>query len=93
MKYLILDPRPGVKDFTRVACFCAPTLHKDEAEKWAATHAPVAAGFIEVGGGGAVRTFGRSDSLGLAPRPNDAALIASFIRATLAMAQPDRPAA
>ena len=86
MKYVILAPRPAVRDMDRVIAFTAPTVHREVAEKWAATHAPVSAGYFQMLPGGAVRTFGRSDSLGLAPREGDAELISSFERGTNAMA-------
>jgi hypothetical protein len=96
MKYVILSPKPGVRDLDRVIAFAAPTLHKEAADKWSETHQPVAAGFfrtVAIGGETRIETFGRSDSLQMGPRPVDAGLIASFERATNAMAPIERPAA
>lgn len=92
MKYLILEPAEGVKDFPVVQCFFAPTLHKEVAARWAATHTPVSAGFVDFSPDGDVATFGASTSLQLAPRLQDAAILKSLNRATLAMARSSAPA-
>lgn len=89
MKYVVLHPITE-RGLTQVLFCVAPTTHAQLAAAHAATHAPVSAGYIDVArgpdGGPAVRTFGRSDSLGLEPRAQDARLIGQMMRATLATA-------
>lgn len=91
MKYVILAPKPDVVAQTRILFCVAPTLHTELAAAFAATHAPTSAGFLDFTAAGRVETFGRSNSLNLAPAPGDAELIGSFIRGTQAMARDPAP--
>lgn len=85
MKYVVLAPKPTVTDITRVVCFCMPTLHEEIAQKFALTHQPVSAGFLEILASGDVEVFGYSTTLRMGPLPGDANLIKSFIKGTIAM--------
>lgn len=82
MKYIIIKEASGAE----FPYFCvAPCTHR---ELWAMVHAAkpgrslVSAGFYIEMTGGAVRTFGRSDSLDLEPRQNDALLIHAWVSVT-----------
>lgn len=82
MKYIIVREQQGLE--TPVFCL-APRTHAELATAWRRddSRCIVSAGFVEFLPEG-VRTFGRSTSLNLGPRPHDARLIAAFYKATLA---------
>lgn len=80
MKYVVVQNPSG---FERVFLALAPVTHADLAAAFA--HAPdrvVSAGFVQLAVEG-IRTFGRSDSLNVGPRPRDARLIDAMYRSTL----------
>ena len=97
MKYLIYHEPDTGEHHARL--FLAPTTHQQVALEVQAQHPGriiVSAGFVEVLAMSRryglpervqVRTFGRSDSLDLNPRLEDAAFLAGFIKATLSSAR------
>jgi hypothetical protein len=85
MKYVILQPRPGVAELTRILACCIPTRHADLARLFADTHQATAAGYFDFTPTGEIRVFGRSTTLNLGPGANDAVLLRSFMRGTAAM--------
>lgn len=97
MKYLIIQGEDGAE--FPVFC-CAPQTHADMARAWRRTPASrvVSAGFCSIivspnGDDAAVpvwvATYGRSESLNLHPRKEDARLIAAFLHATARMCPAD----
>lgn len=95
MKYIIIRPEDG----TEFPVFCvAPKTHADLATAWRRNDRStiVAAGFVDFGpfpSTGQVATFGESVSLKMGPRPQDARIISTFYRTTLATAVPPPNAA
>lgn len=82
MKYIMIREASGA-EFPKFCC--APDTHR---ELWALHYAAKAgrsvlsAGFYTELPAGAIRTFGRSESLDLGPRPQDAAILQAWISAT-----------
>ncbi len=82
MKYIIIKEASGA-EFPHFCC--APCTHR---ELWSMVFAAkpgrtlVSAGFYHEPVCGEVRTFGRSDSLELDPRPGDALLIHAWVSVT-----------
>lgn len=87
MKYIILRDEYGAEN---PVFFLAPFTHLDIAEAWTrvAPMQAVSAGFVRFLPDDSVATFGRSESLHLSPRPQDASLIRALYRATLKTATP-----
>ena len=78
LKYVMLRHRANGGCFPVLGV--APTTHRALADAF--PHArPISAGFAEFTLE-QVRTYGRSESLGLAPSPDDAAHLTAFARAT-----------
>ncbi len=93
MKYIVIAPADG-EPFP-VFC-CAPQSHAEMASAWRRTPASrvLSAGFFYVAACWPpsvvnVATYGRSESLNLGPRPEDARLIAAAIATTLCLNAPD----
>jgi hypothetical protein len=80
LKYVILRPHTD-EGFTVPVFGVAPFTHKQIADAFARTHAPIAAGFCEPLATGGWRTYGSSTSLCLTPGADDAKLIGAFTRA------------
>lgn len=82
MKYIILREHAG--DGQLIPVFTvAPFTHKELAAGFVRTHTAVSAGFCAPDAGGKFRTYGRSESLCLAPAVGDDQLITAFVKATL----------
>jgi hypothetical protein len=91
MKYLIIkDAESG---FTFPVFCVAPQTHADLATAWRRSDARqvMSAGFVCFYADGSAETFGESVSLRLRPRPEDAAIITAFYRATLQSANRLQP--
>lgn len=82
MKYLMIEDATGLR--FPVFC-CAPQTHADMATAWRRddSRKVCSAGFVCFYADGTAETFGASASLNLRPRPEDAAIITAFYRATL----------
>lgn len=81
MKYLIAQRKDDVE---MPVLFTAPLTHRDMATMLEREDYEVlSAGFVRFSAKGAFTTHDRSESLNMAPRPCDAAIIGSFYHATL----------